>query len=80
MFNSKVFTVIIVLTLVCIGGAVTLQVLEMQEYNLFETIKKSFSSEESSSTPAPVEEKTEEKPAENAEAAKEPDQENAPAQ
>lgn len=59
MFNSKVFTTIIVLTLAVLGGAVALQVLEMNEYNLFETIQKSIFGDDSGSAaaaPAPAKE------------------------
>ncbi len=57
MFNSKVFTTIIVLTLAVLGGAVALQMLEMNEYNLFETIQKSiFGDDSGSAAAAPVKE------------------------
>lgn len=42
MFNSKFFTVMIVLTFLALGGAVALQVLEMNEYNLFETLQERY--------------------------------------
>ena len=42
MFNSKLFTVMIVLTFLVLGGAVALQVLEMNEYNLFETLQERY--------------------------------------
>jgi hypothetical protein len=42
MFNSKFFTVMIVLTFLVLGGAVALQVLEMNEYNLFETLQERY--------------------------------------
>ncbi len=57
MFNSKVFTTIVVLTLAVLGGAVALQLLEMNEYNLFETIQKSiFGEEEAAPAPPPAKE------------------------
>lgn len=40
MFNSKFFTVVIALTFVAMAAIVTFQVLEMCEYNLFETMFK----------------------------------------
>ncbi len=40
MFNSKFFTVVIVLTFIAMSAIVTFQVLEMCEYNLFETMFK----------------------------------------
>lgn len=42
MFNSKLFTVMIVLTFLVLGGTVALQVLEMNEYNLFETLQERY--------------------------------------
>ena len=42
MLNSKFFTVMIALTLVVVAAAVTFQVLEMSEYNLFETLMARF--------------------------------------
>ena len=42
MFNSKFFTVIVVLTFLAIGAAVTFQALEMQEYNLWNTLQARF--------------------------------------
>ena len=42
MFNSKLFTVMIVLTFLVLGGTVALQVLEMNEYNLFEILVDRF--------------------------------------
>lgn len=41
MFNSKFFTVMIVLTFLALGAAVAFQSLEMNEYRLFETLLKS---------------------------------------
>ncbi len=38
MFNSKFYTVMIVLTFVMVGAAVAFQILEMQEYDLINTI------------------------------------------
>ena len=43
MFNSKFFTVVVVLTFLALGAAVAFQVLEMQEYNLFNTLIERFS-------------------------------------
>ena len=40
MFNSKFFTVVIALTFVAMAAIVTFQVLEMLDYNLFETMFK----------------------------------------
>jgi hypothetical protein len=54
MFNSKVFTAIVALTLAILAGAVTMQLLEMKEYNLFEAIKKSFMGEEPTQSTAPA--------------------------
>ena len=42
MFNSKFFTVMIVLTFLALGAAVAFQVLEMNEYQLFETLQERF--------------------------------------
>ena len=42
MFNSKVFTIIIVVTFLAMAAAVTFQVLEMQEYNLLNTLQARF--------------------------------------
>ena len=38
MFKSKFFTVMIVLTFIAMAATVTFQVLEMLEYNLFNTL------------------------------------------
>ena len=40
MFNSKAFTVITVLTVLALGAAVTFQALEMQDYNLWNTLQQ----------------------------------------
>lgn len=42
MLNSKFFTIMIILTLIVTAGALTLQILEMNEYSLFETLLKQF--------------------------------------
>ena len=42
MFNSKFFTAVIVLTFLAVGATVAFQVLEMQEYNLFNTLQQRF--------------------------------------
>lgn len=42
MFNSKFFTVIVVLTFLALGAAVAFQALEMQEYNLWNTLQARF--------------------------------------
>ena len=42
MFNSKIFTVIIVVTFLALGTAVAFQVLEMREYNLWDTLQARF--------------------------------------
>ena len=38
MFNSKFFTVMIVLTFLAVGATVAFQSIEMNEYGLFETL------------------------------------------
>ncbi len=38
MFKSKFFTVMIVLTFIAMAATVTFQVLEMLDYNLFNTL------------------------------------------
>lgn len=80
MFNSKVFMGISVIALAFLCGAVTLQLLEMKDYNLFETIMNGGSSGGGGAA-APVEElKIEiEAPAETAKPAEAPKAENAPA-
>jgi len=40
MFRSKFFTVMIVLTFIAMAATVTFQVLEMVDYNLFNTLFK----------------------------------------
>jgi len=40
MFNSKFFTVVIALTFVAMAAIVTFQVIEMCDYNLFQTMFK----------------------------------------
>ena len=42
MFNSKLFTVIILLTFLSLGAAVVFQALEMNEYNLFYTLQQRY--------------------------------------
>ncbi|MBQ7209139.1 MAG: hypothetical protein IJS01_15185 [Lentisphaeria bacterium] len=42
MFNSKFFTVIIVVTFLALGAAVAFQALEMQEYNLWNSLQARF--------------------------------------
>jgi len=42
MLKSKFFTVMIVLAFVAVAATVAFQVLEMQEYNLFETLIERF--------------------------------------
>ncbi|MBO5791669.1 MAG: hypothetical protein J6S54_04270 [Lentisphaeria bacterium] len=42
MFNSKFFTVVIVLSFVALGAAVAFQALEMNEYNLFNTLQQRY--------------------------------------
>ncbi len=42
MFNSKSFTVIIILTMLTLGAAVALQFMEMQEYNLVEKLYRKY--------------------------------------
>jgi len=40
MFNSKFFTVVIALTFIAVAAIVTFQVIEMCDYNLFQTMFK----------------------------------------
>ena len=40
MFNSKFFTVVIALTFIAVVATVTFQVIEMCDYNLFQTMFK----------------------------------------
>lgn len=42
MLNSKFFAVMAVLTFIALGGAVALQAMEMQEYNLFNTLQQRY--------------------------------------
>ena len=42
MFNSKLFTAIIAITFLALGATVAFQVLEMNEYKLFETLQERF--------------------------------------
>lgn len=42
MFNSKAFCVITVLTVLALGGAVGLQVLEMQDYQLTDKLYNKY--------------------------------------
>jgi hypothetical protein len=42
MFKSKFFLVMIILTALVLAGSLALQILEMQEYDLFETLKARF--------------------------------------
>jgi hypothetical protein len=42
VFASKFFTLMILLTLLALGGAVGLQVMEMQQYNLIDTLYKRY--------------------------------------
>ena len=42
MFNSKMFTVVLVLTVLALGAVVTFQALEMQEYNLWNALQTRF--------------------------------------
>jgi ribosomal protein L12E/L44/L45/RPP1/RPP2 len=42
MFNSKAFCVITFLTVIALGGAVGLQVMEMQEYNLLDKLYNKY--------------------------------------
>ena len=42
MFNSKFFTAVIVLTFIALGSAVAFQALEMNEYNLFNTLQQRY--------------------------------------
>ena len=40
MFNSKFFTVVIVLTFLAMAATATFQALEMYDYSLFDTLVK----------------------------------------
>ena len=42
MFNSKAFCVITLLTVIALGGAVGLQVMEMQQYNLVDKLYNKY--------------------------------------
>lgn len=42
MFNSKFFTIMIGVTFLAVSIAITFQVLEMNEYNLFNTLLARF--------------------------------------
>ena len=42
MFNSKMFTVILLATVLALGAVVAFQALEMQEYNLWNTLQERF--------------------------------------
>ena len=42
MFNSKMFTVVLLLTVLALGAVVTFQALEMQEYNLWNALQARF--------------------------------------
>lgn len=42
MFNSKFFTVVIVLTFLALGAAVAFQAMEMNDYNLFDTLQQRY--------------------------------------
>lgn len=42
MFQSKFFTVVIVLTFLALGAAVTFQVLEMIDYDHFTSLQQRF--------------------------------------
>ena len=42
MLNSKMFTVVLVLTILALGAVVTFQALEMQEYNLWNALQARF--------------------------------------
>ncbi len=42
MWKSKFFTVMIVLTCLALGAALTFQVLEMRDYSLLETLPARF--------------------------------------
>lgn len=66
MFNSKSFAIIIVLTLLALASVVTIQYMEMQEYDLVDKLyREFFSSAKADSEPAaPEQEKRAEEPAE----------------
>ncbi|MFA7230355.1 MAG: hypothetical protein WC071_03710 [Victivallaceae bacterium] len=70
MFSSKLFTVVVALTVLALLGAIGLQVMEMQQYNLFNSVYQRYFAGNSASSAAvqPTAGKTESK--ENADASK----------
>jgi len=42
MFNSKFFMVMLVITTLAVAAALALQLLEMKDYNLFQTLQARF--------------------------------------
>jgi hypothetical protein len=52
VFASKFFTLMILLTLLALGGAVGLQVMEMQQYNLIDTLYKRYIDSGEAAAPA----------------------------
>ena len=42
MFTSKIFSAILVVTFLALGAAVAFQVLEMNDYQLFEILQERF--------------------------------------
>lgn len=52
MFSSKLFTVVVVLTVAALLSAIALQVMEMQQYNLFNSVYQRYFAGNSASTAA----------------------------
>lgn len=52
MFNSKYYLIVIVIAFVCLAGSVGVQVLEMKEYNLFNSLSNRFLKKSASTTEA----------------------------
>lgn len=52
MFNSKYYTIVIILAFVVLAAAVGVQALEMKEFNLFDSLSKRFIGKSDSAVPA----------------------------
>lgn len=52
MFNSKYYLIVIVVAFICLAGSVGVQVLEMKEYNLFNSLSNRFLKKSASTTEA----------------------------
>lgn len=59
MFNSKYYLIVIVIAFVFLAGSVGVQVMEMKEYNLFNSLSNRFLKKDKSSTEAPAAPKSE---------------------